>query len=92
LINPARNSVHHCRRERARRGNGAPFILIGSHEPHRFETSMTFLADDYVVMDRSSEQLAYLDQCFDHCHVGLRRCRIAGWMVVNKNEGRGAKF
>ena len=53
---------------------------------------MTFLADDDVIVHRNAERLRYGDDLLRHLDVGARRCRIAGRVVVDQNDGGSGQF
>ena len=44
---------------------------------------MSVLADDDVVVHGDAERPCDLDDRLGHCDVGLRRRRIAAWVVVH---------
>ena len=53
---------------------------------------MTGLADDDVVVNGDAQRLRRCDDRLGHVDIGARRCRVAGWMVVDQDQCRGGKF
>ena len=55
-----------------------------SHQAKRLETGDPVTADDQVVMDADAQAARRLDDLSGDLHVGLRRRRIAGRVVVHE--------
>ena len=53
-------------------------------QPHAFQTRMSVLADDDVVVHGDAERAGDVDDRFRHLDVGLRRRLVAGGMVVQE--------
>src|ERR1035438_1439919 len=60
-----------------------------SYQLHPLQTGMPVLADDDVVVHGNAKRSSDIDDRFRHLDVGLRRCRIAGGMVVDQDNSRG---
>ena len=43
---------------------------------------MPLLADDDVIVHRNAERRRHRDDLLRHLHVGVRRRRIAGWVIM----------
>jgi hypothetical protein len=53
-----------------------------SYQPQPLQTRMPVLADDDVIVHRDAERRCDVDDRRGHLNIGLRRCRIAGGMIV----------
>ena len=53
---------------------------------------MAILADDDVVVHRNAERSRHRDDLLRHLDVGMRRRRIAGWVIVDEDHGCGRKL
>jgi hypothetical protein len=49
-------------------------------------------ADDDVVVQRNAERSGGLNDVFGDRDIRLRRCRVAGWMVVYDDQRRGTEL
>ena len=59
--------------------------LLNQLEP--FQAHMAVLADDDVVVHGNAERSCHRDDLLRHLDVGMRRCRIAGRMIVDEDHG-----
>jgi hypothetical protein len=53
---------------------------------------MPVTSDDDVIMHCNAERLGRFDNCTRHLNVGARRRRVAGRMIVNKDDRRRRQF
>ena len=53
---------------------------------------MTFPAYDDVIVHRNSERTCDIDDRLRHLDVGVRRCRIAGRVIVHEDQRRRRQF
>lgn len=54
------------------------------HQFHALQAGMPVLADNDVIMHGDAERLGDVYDRFRHLDVGLRRCRVAGGMIVHQ--------
>ena len=54
------------------------------NQPQPLEARMPILAHDQMVMHRNPQRPRHADDLLRHLNVCLRRCRIAGGMVVHQ--------
>jgi hypothetical protein len=66
------------------------FVAAGGDSSRRLnqlqalQTRMAVLADDDVIMHRNPERCGDVDDGAGHLDIGLRRCRVAGGVIVHK--------
>ena len=62
------------------------------NQPQRLKTGVAVAADDDVVVQGNAERPGGIDDLFRHIDVGARRRRIAGRVIVNKNNRGRRQF
>src|SRR5258705_13193756 len=60
--------------------------MTASDQLHPLQTRMPVLADDDVIVHGNAERGGDLDNRLGHMDIGLRRCWIAGGMVVHQDQ------
>jgi len=67
-------------------GSSGKADVRGLDQPQPLEAGVAVLADDDVIVDRNAERLCHRDDLLRHLDVGMRRCRVAGWMIVHQDD------